>query len=51
MNWLDKSQPLVLEKDQGLFRFYSEHCKSLIATCSEITSYKLMVEDNREVES
>lgn len=49
MNWLDKRQPLVLQKDQGLSRFYlEEYYEGLIANCSEITSFKLIVRYNRK---
>lgn len=49
MNWLDKRQPLVLPKDQGLSRFYlKEYYEGLIADCSETTSFKLIAKGNRE---
>ena len=52
MNGLDKRQPLVLQKDQGSpSRFHLEHCKGLLTGSSEITRYKLKVEDNREDDS
>lgn len=49
MNWLDKRQPLFLQKDLVLSRVYLDECyEGLIADCSEITSFKLIVKGNRE---
>lgn len=57
MNWLDKRQPLVLQKDQGLSRSYLEYCKDFIDTVVRLQvsnwflkiTGKIALETNKEL--
>lgn len=57
MNWLDKRQPLVLQKDQGLSRSYLEYCEDLIAAVVRLQvsnwllkiTGKIALETNKEL--